>query len=96
MLGDTDTALGTGVNLEPEDLDLLLPIRDSRASDGGSQAKQSLVNTLYNSGLHHTLSKYLTAQSISSEERQIQEDCAWRLQQWDTFSPEKARLVPIT
>ena len=93
MLGDTDSALGTGLNLDPEGLDLLLPICDAQASTGGSEAQQGLVDALYGSGLHHTLSKFLGSQTTSSEERQVQEECAWRLQQWDTFAPETARSV---
>ena len=93
MLGDTDSAQGTGLNLDPEGLGLLLPICDAQAATGGSEARQGLVGALYGSGLHHTLSKFLGSRPSSSEERQVQEECAWRLQQWDTFSPETARCV---
>ena len=93
MLGDTDAALGTGLNLDTEGLGLLLPICDAQASAGGLEARQSLVDALYGSGLHHTLSKFLGSHPTSSEERQVQEECAWRLQQWDTLSPETARYV---
>ena len=93
MLGDIDAALATGLNFDPEGLSNLLPIRDAQASTGGSEARQGLVGALYESGLHHTLSKFLGSHPTSSAERQVQEECAWRLQQWDTFSPETARCV---
>ena len=93
MLGDTDSALGTGLNLDPEGLGLLLPFCDAQAATGSSEARQGLVGALYGSGLHHTLSMFLGSRLTSPEERQVQEECAWRLQQWDTFSPETARCV---
>ena len=95
MLGDTDSALGTGLNLDPEGLGLLLPICDAQAATGDSEARQGLVGALYGSGLHHTLAKFLGPHPTSSEERQVQEECAWRLQQWDTFSPEMARSALV-
>ena len=91
MLGDADAALATSLNSDPEGLSHLLPICDAQASTGGSEARQGLVGALYGSGLHHTLSNFLGSHPTSSEERQVQEECAWRLQQWDTFSPETAK-----
>ena len=48
------------------------------------------MSVLYSSGLHHVLSRYLGHQ-VSPEERQVQQECAWRLQQWDQLCPDTAR-----
>jgi ataxia telangiectasia mutated family protein len=101
MLGDRDAALGAGTDLRcpaaragrlamEGSHSLALPICDALATAGGPGARAGLVAALYGAGLHHVLSRYLGEQVGDEREREVQQECAWRLQQWDQLVPETA------
>ena len=77
---------------------LALPLADAQVADGGG--REELVAALYKAGLHHTLARYLGAGAgevrgagggASRREEEVQQECAWRLQQWDRLSPDTAQ-----
>ena len=78
---------------------LALPLADAQVAAGGG--REALVAALYTAGLHHTLGRYLGAgagagevqgasEGASRREQEVQQECSWRLQQWDRLSPDTA------
>ena len=102
-IGDKDRALGLGrfmihdprsriSNLLMEGkMELAASLCDSGLASC-SDMSSGLVSSLHSMGLHHTLDSYIKSQKTYSDQmREYQQECCWRLEAWDQFSPEEAK-----
>ncbi len=69
-----------------------LPILDVQCSTSSRDGNNSLVQSLYQNGLFHLLSKYMTGvqtTEVGQNVLDVQAECAWRLGEWDNVFPEE-------
>ena len=69
-----------------------LPILDVQCSTSSRDGNNSLVQSLYQNGLFHLLSKYMTGVQTTEAGQNVldvQAECAWRLGEWDNVFPEE-------
>eukprot|EP00092_Neocalanus_flemingeri_P036466 GFUD01039708.1.p1 GENE.GFUD01039708.1~~GFUD01039708.1.p1 ORF type:complete len:2472 (+),score=743.58 GFUD01039708.1:84-7418(+) len=104
-LGDKDGAIGAGKSrltnpatrtaqlaLEGK-FEIALPLFDSQALSMDGPSRQGLVSSLYSSGMHYVLAQHLAGEKRDLEGGNMvdfQQECCWRLENWDQFSPEVA------
>jgi len=104
-LGDKDSAVGAGrsrlanpatrtaqLALEGK-FGIALPLFDSQTLSMDGPSRQGLVSALYSSGMHYVLSQHLAGERRDLDGgsmAEFQQECSWRLGNWDKFSPEDA------